>query len=86
MAAHSAPRRPPRYSGHASRRRRTAHHRFSLRDDRAGLPDGRRDVYGEACEERECDRRGTDQSETASGHVLRIGLPKAFCPRSGPER
>jgi len=48
MAAHSAPRRPPRYSGRASRRRRTAYHCFGLRDDRAGLPDGRRDVYGEA--------------------------------------
>jgi hypothetical protein len=48
MAAHSASRRPPRYSGHASRSRRTAYHRLGLRDDRAGLPDGRRDVYGEA--------------------------------------
>jgi hypothetical protein len=48
MAAHSASRRPPRYSGHASRRRRTAYHRLGLRNDRAGLPDGRRDVYGEA--------------------------------------
>ena len=77
MAAHSAPRRPPRYSGHASRRRRTAYHRFGLRDDRAGLPDCRRDVHGEACEEGECDGRSTDQSETAFGHVnlpVRISL------------
>jgi hypothetical protein len=73
MAAHSAPRRPSRYSRHASRRRWTAYHRFGLRDDRARLPDGRRDVYGEAYEEGECDRRSTDQSETASGHA---SLPK----------
>ena len=80
VAAHSAPRRPPRCSGHASRRRRTAYHRFGLRDDRAGLPDGRRDVYGEAYEEGECDCRSTDQSETASGHAslpIRISPPKA---------
>jgi len=73
MAAHSAPRRPPRYSGHASRRRRTAYHRFGLRDDRAGLPNGRRDVYSEACEEGECDGRSTDQSEKASGHLNLYG-------------
>jgi hypothetical protein len=77
MAAHSAPRRPPRYSGRASRRRRTAYHCFGLRDDRAGLPDGRRDVYGEAYEEGECDRRSTDQSENASGHA---SLPIRISP------
>ena len=85
-ATHSAPRRPPRCSRHASGRRRTAYHRFGLREDGAGPPDGRRGVYSEAYEEAKCDRHSADQSETSSSHMslpVWISPPKASCSRSG---